>query len=170
MNANLNAFIAEQQLVNDDLSSKLQSIQHHTQLLKDYLERIAHLEAANAQLSQVNAEIFREIGEIKAGVRDTLCVSRDSCELTIFGIPAIIADTPQMISEKSFGALGVHELIGVILEIRSLERKIRNKTNERQASGPSASPTSPHTRSGRSFIVRLKSQAVKQFILSKKTD
>ena len=168
MNANLNAFIAKQGLVNDDLSSKLESIQHHTQLLKDHSERIAHLDAANAQLSQVNTEILREISEIKAGVRDTPSVSRDTCELTISGIPAIIANTPQMISEKVFGALGVPELIGDILEIRSLERKTKNKTNERQASGPSTSPTSPHTRFGRSYIVQVKSHAVKEFILSKK--
>ena len=168
MNANLNAFIAKQQLVNDDLSSKLESIQHHTQLLKDHSERIAHLEATNAELSRVNTEILREISEIRAGVRDTPSVSRDTCELTISGIPAIIADSPQKISEKVFGALGVPELIGDVLEIRSLEKKTSNKTNERQASGPSTSPTSPRTRLGRSYIVQLKSNAVKEFILSKK--
>ena len=164
MNANLNAFIVKQQLVNDKLSSKLESIQHHTQLLKDHSERIAHLEAANAQLSQVNSAIL-QISEMRAGVRDTPPVSRDTCELTFSGIPAIIIDTPQMISKKVFGTLGVPELIGDILEIRSLERKTRNKSNERQASGPSTLPTSPHTSLGRSYIVRLKSHAVKEFIL-----
>ena len=111
--------------------SLLEIIQNHSQLLKTHEERISKLETNNAQLIRNNNDLCREIEQLKAGYRtpsDTISRSL-SDNITISGVPFTIRDSPQIITERVFGALGVAELAGDVLEIRSVNKKVASNAN-----------------------------------------
>ena len=162
--SNLNAFIAKQSAVNEEHSTLLEIIQNHSQLLKTHEERISKLETSNAQLIRNNNDLRREIELFKAGYRTSSdTISRSiSDNITISGVPFTIRDSPQIITERVFGALGVTEIAGDVLEIRSVNKKV--DSNARRAS----SHMGARIPTGKSFIIQLKSHGVKEYILNKK--
>ena len=126
MFANLNAFIAQQSAADEEHTIELYIIQNHIKLLKIHEERISQLEISYAQLIQENNDNCREIKKLKAGYRtssDTISPSITD-NITMSGVPFTIRDSPEIITEIVFEALGVAELIDDILEIRSANKKI----------------------------------------------
>lgn len=171
----LNVFIKKQNAVNIEHTNKLNEIQRLTNLLNDHEARLAQLENDNVQLKrhderliqleEDNTELKRrnsiltqELSTLKPNLTPCDSSSSFATEFMISGIPLAVTLTKDDIVARVFDALDISHLLNDVLDIRSFDKK--NSTQ------PSQSTTSGSTK--KSFLVILKSQSVRNFILDKK--
>lgn len=90
------------------LVSKMEVLRGVTNSASENHDRITRLEEANAQLA-------REISELRSSLQ--ISPESSSAEIMVSGMPIAIEDSPPIIVQKIFSALGVPDLITKVLEI-----------------------------------------------------
>ena len=160
--AKLSAFIMHQDAVNADFSSELRHLLPLYKTITEHGERISALE-------KQNTHIISNAKSSESGVPSVSAVLR-RYEIVISGLLTTVSDSPKIIVEKVFLALGIPELTTDVLEIQAASRKLANGdhvsmskviTNNVEPASSSNRPQSVKT----SLFVALKSHEVSEFIV-----
>ena len=129
--------------------------------------RIGALEA-NADSARSDA-VRKENSSLRSQVADLSNRSSSvesghaSSDIIISGLPLSLTDTPRVMVQKVFIALGISHLDADILEVRVLVGKNGGAVGERRS-------TSPANTASKSLLVVLKSPRVRDFIMDKKRE
>ncbi|XP_024885131.1 uncharacterized protein LOC112463166 [Temnothorax curvispinosus] len=155
----ISAFIDRQEAVNADFARKFNQIPDILKIVGDHGDRIAALEAQNAQLLSSQ----RVAGESSAAP----LVSRTS-DIIISGIPSEFSEASGEIAGNVLTALGIPHLVSDVLETRDAVRRVMSIGAD---GGPGvASASAPDGRAGAagrrgSVIVALKSREIRDHVL-----
>ena len=132
--------------------SKIQALEANADNARSDTEE---LRRENASLRSQITDLPNRLASVESG--------HVSSDVTISGLPLSLTDTPLDMVHKVFGALGIPELDGDILEVRVLAGKTGGAIGERR------STSTANTMSG-SLLVGLKSPKVRDFIMTKKRE